>query len=141
MSNQLAPLQVVTTTPDWLYPSWSVHRRFRAGNANGTYEVYVGIHNSWRWESWSRDGSMHLMAEGYATEEAAVAASPCHDHPHLAYEELCKISFNPSYAWLIIDTKTGEFWGRTGFDGLAAAEENARAWLRAGHPEQPEVAV
>ena len=130
----LKPLKTqrpVADKPDWLYPSWSAHRRFKVGTA----EIYVGINNSWRWESWSKDGSVHMKVEGYKTEEEAVAASPCREHHRLAYEELCKISYSASYAWLIIDAATGETWGRTGFETISCAEVNARAWLRSGRPE------
>ena len=116
-----------------------MHRRFRWQDNRGVAaEIYIGIHNSWRWESWSKDGAMHMMVEGYPSEDAAVAASPCSKHKRLAYEELCRISFNPAYAWLIIDADTGEVWGRNGFDSMSEAEINARAWLRAGRPQQQE---
>lgn len=127
--------EVVTRSPEWAYlPNWSVHLRFRVG----THEVHIGIHNSWRWESRSRDGSIHILMEGYASEEQALAASPCSKTPRLAYEELCRISFNPTYAWLIIDAVTGDTWGRIGFDLMTDADLNARAWLKAGHPEHKE---
>ena len=121
----------VIRSPDWLYPTWSIHRRFKIGS----YEVYIGIHNSWRWESWSNNGSIHLMVEGYDSEERALAASPCSKHRRLAYEELCRISFNPAYAWLIIHTGLGQTWGRSGFATMTDAEINVRAWLKSGRPE------
>jgi len=133
----LATRRPVIKKPEWLFPSWSVHQRFRVGTA----EVYLGVHNSWRWESWAADGSMHMMVEGYETEELAIAASPCRKHTRLAHEELCRISFNPTYAWLVIDAATGEAWGRTGFNLMSDAELNARAWLKAGRPQHEGVAA